>query len=251
MSDDHNGYHISFFRPTTPRAKVNRNIVLWLASIWAVAIFGFQILLRVLEKPTPEPAYISFQHVWGDVLNGSANTVELQEFGKSTLSVLGKIALSNEEKMVLDNALSWSVYQLTPDSLRPMLVAQVAEFEIIKQETSNLFNPQYINARNALSVELSPLLDLASNDVRTKILPLELNAALMNNLEGDIAMRLPQIMEKYLIHNQSVLTDYKFLGFPFHYFYTSVFLLILFVGLCWVYCILIDRLDKKLKTVEE
>lgn len=250
MSDDHNGYHISFFRPTTPRAKANRNIVIWLASIWAVSIFGFQILLLVLEKPTPEPAYLTFQNVWEDVENSSADKVELQEFGKSTLSVLGKIAISDNEKATLENALSWSIFQLTPDSLQPALVMKVQEFEKIKAEIVNISNPDYISARNALSRELSPVLMLASNDVRRNILPLSLRSSTMKTLTDNTKASLPSIMEKYLIHNQSVLTDTKFLGFPFHYFYTSVFLLILFVGLCWVYCVLIDRLDKRLKTVE-
>lgn len=250
MNDDHNGYHISFFRPTTPRAKVNRNIVIWLASIWAVAIFGFQILLRVLEKPTPEPAYTSFQQVWGSVENGTANTLELQDFGRATLSVLGKIAISNQEKAVLDNALSWSVYTLTPDSMKVSLINTIIAFEKIRNETSNILNPNYIAARNRLGNELSPVLALASNDVRTKILPLELSVTSIEGLSTETKATLPSIMEKYLIHNQSFLTDVKFLGFPFHYFYTSIFLLILFVGLCWVYCVLVDRLDKKLKTVE-
>jgi putative solute:sodium symporter small subunit len=52
-------------------------------------------------------------------------------------------------------------------------------------------------------------------------------------------------MEKHLTHNRSVLTDTKFLGFPFHYFYTAVFLLVLFVGLCLVYCRLMDDLSAK------
>ena len=54
-----------------------------------------------------------------------------------------------------------------------------------------------------------------------------------------------ETMGLYLIHNRSVLTDTKFLGFPFHYFYTAVFLLILFVGLCWLYCIRTDMFHKK------
>lgn len=250
MNDDPNGYHISFFRPTTPRAKANRTIVIWLASIWAISIFGFQILLLVLEKPTPEPAYLAFQSVWEDVEDNSADRVELQEFGKSTLSVLGKIAISDSEKATLENALSWSVYQLTPDSLRPALVADVQGFEKTRAEIVNITNPDYVAARNRLSMELSPVLVLASNDVRRNILPLSLRTSSMKVLTDETKLSLPDIMEKYLIHNQSVLTDTRFLGFPFHYFYTAVFLLILFVGLCWVYCVLIDRLDEKLKTIE-
>ena len=58
--------------------------------------------------------------------------------------------------------------------------------------------------------------------------------------------RLPEIMKLYLTHNQSVLTDTLFLGFPFHYFYTAIFLLILFIGLCILYNVLIEwRLKKE------
>ena len=89
MSDSTNGYHFSFFKPTTPQATANRNMVLWLVSIWFVAIFGFHILLRVIEKPTPEPAYITFENVWENVENGTASAEQYQEFGKATLSVLG------------------------------------------------------------------------------------------------------------------------------------------------------------------
>ena len=58
MDHSSKNYHISFFKPTTPQAIANRNMVIWLVLIWFIAIFGFQILLRVLERPTPEPSYI-------------------------------------------------------------------------------------------------------------------------------------------------------------------------------------------------
>ena len=57
--------------------------------------------------------------------------------------------------------------------------------------------------------------------------------------------KLPQIMDKFLIHNRSVLTDTTFIGFPFHYFYTAVFLLVLFVGLCYLYAKQIERLNNQ------
>ncbi|MFC1670672.1 DUF4212 domain-containing protein, partial [Spirochaetota bacterium] len=55
----------------------------------------------------------------------------------------------------------------------------------------------------------------------------------------------------YLIHNRNVLTDIKFLGFPFHYFYTSQLLLIMFVLICLVYCIATDRIHRKYGFIEE
>ena len=83
MDESPNGYHISFFKPTTPQALANRNMVLWLVSIWVIAIFGFQILLRILEKPTPEPAYVSFQTVWANVENGSFTNDEVSQLGQA------------------------------------------------------------------------------------------------------------------------------------------------------------------------
>jgi len=246
-SDD---YHISFFKPTTPQALANRNLILWLASIWFVSIFGFQFLLRAIEKPTPEPAYISFQKGWKNVENGSASVSELQEFGQASLSVLGKISISTDDRVALDNALSWSIYQLTTDSLRAGMLAKVQDFEKTKADLTDISDAGYIAAKKSLSAEMSPMLNLSALDVRSKILPLELTSANMDNLAAGTKTSLPGIMEKYLIHNQSFLTDMKFLGFPFHYFYTSIFLLILFVGLCLLYCIRIDSLNAKLNIVD-
>jgi putative solute:sodium symporter small subunit len=79
---------------------------------------------------------------------------------------------------------------------------------------------------------------------------LELSAENTGKLTSETINSLPGIMKKYLIHNQSFLTDFKFLGFPFHYFYTAIFLLILFVGLCWLYCVKADSLNAKLGIVD-
>jgi hypothetical protein len=87
-----NGYHISFFKPTTPQAKANRNMVVWLVSIWFIAIFGFQILLKLIEKPTPEPAYLSYQESWKNISNGNSSEIDFSEFAQAILMVLGKTA---------------------------------------------------------------------------------------------------------------------------------------------------------------
>ena len=250
MSETPNGYHISFFRPTTPQAVANRNMVLWLVSIWVIAIFGFQFLLRIIEKPTPEPAFVSFQKVWGSVENGSPDLNELKEFGQATLSVLGKISLSPDDAAALENAMSWSVYQLTEEPLRADLIARVHKFEKIKTSIDNISDPIYVAAKISLSEELGPMLNLSPMDVRSKILPLELSSGQMDQLSDVTKKSLPGIMEKYLVHNQSFLTDTKFLGFPFHYFYTAVFLLILFVGLCLLYCVRTDSLNRKLNITD-
>lgn len=250
MDESPNGYHISFFKPTTPQALANRNMVLWLISIWVIAIFGFQILLRILEKPTPEPAFVSFQKVWANVENGSFTQDEVSQFGQASLSVLSKISILPDDAGALENALSWSLYQLSDVSLRADFVSEVKDFEKIKSRIDNISDPAYLEKKIALSNKLGPMLKLSPLDVRSKILPLELSSGQMDKLSDATIKSLPGIMEKYLVHNQSVLTDTKFLGFPFHYFYTAVFLLILFVGLCWLYCVRTDNMNGKMNIAD-
>jgi len=250
MDNSNDEYHISFFKPTTPQAVANRNMVVWFVLIWFIAIFGFQILLKILEKPTPEPSFITFEKVWEGVKSGSAGDTELQEFGQATLSVLGKVMITPAERATLDNALNWTISQLTADSQREAQTDKIREFESIKATITDISDPDYIAAKVNLASELSPKLGLSAKDVRSKILPLELSAELGESLTEETKNTLPGIMKKYLVHNQSVLTDFKFLGFPFHYFYTAIFLLILFVGLCWLYCVKIDSLNKRLNIVD-
>ncbi len=250
MDNSNDEYHISFFKPTTPQAVANRNMVVWFVLIWFVAIFGFQILLKIFEKQTPEPSFLTFEKVWEVVKSGDARDTELQEFGQASLSVLGKIMISPAERAILDNAISWTVLQLSADSLRAGLAEKIRDFESIKASIADISDADYIAAKIDLSLELSPKLGLSQNDVRAKILPLELCADLGINLTDETKTKMPGIMKKYLVHNQSALTDFKFLGFPFHYFYTAIFLLILFVGLCWLYCVRTDSLNKKLNIID-
>ncbi|MCF8303347.1 MAG: DUF4212 domain-containing protein [Bacteroidales bacterium] len=245
MEENRNDYHISFFKPTTPRALANRNMVIWLVSIWVVAIFGFQIALRLLEKPTPEAAYKSFESSWPSVKSNTANQEELKDFAGATLSVLGKVFIDAGDKAVLDNAFNRAVYQILDEGQKEALIPEIKNFEALKAEIKVVTEPDYVKAKKELMTKAAPLLGIPENNVLRDILPLELNTAEMNTVRPETMKQLPGIMEKYLVHNQSVLTNFKFLGFPFHYFYTAVLLLILFVFLCWLYCISADRLNKK------
>ena len=243
-------YHISFFKPTTPQAKANRNMVVVLVLIWFLAIFGFHFLLWVIEKPTPEPAYVTFEKVWSNVESGSASEVELQEFGQTSLSVLGKLMITAEEKSVLNNALSWTTYTLSDEVDKAGLVSKIRELEKTKSEITSLSDAEYIKMKAELSDQLSPVLNISKLDVRSKILPVELVSTDIESLTATTKASLPGVMKKYLVHNQSFLTDFKFLGFPFHYFYTAIFLLILFVGLCWLYCVRTDQMNAKMGIID-
>lgn len=241
MNDPENGYHISFFKPTTEQARFNRNLVIWLASIWFVAIFGFQIALRVLEKPTPEPSFTSFENSWQNIKSEQASETDLRAFGTSLLSVLGKVAIEENERALLAKSMSWSFFQLVPQSRRESMLEEVARLDEIKAGIDDIRNPAYVEAKRKLVEIAAPVFELQISDPRIMMLPIELTAKDITSLSDEAKSSLPDIMQKYLVHNQSFLTDAKFLGFPFHYFYTAVFLLILFVGLCLLYCIRSDR----------
>lgn len=250
MDPNQNDYHISFFKPTTVQAKLNRNLAIKLILIWAVAVFGFHILLKLIEKPTPEKTYYSYEQVWENILNENASVEEMQIFAHTSLSVLGKVFIKPLEKDALSNALSWTAYQLADSTQKVLLATKTKEFEQIKSEITSISDPTYIETKNALSEIGSLILGLQSNDPRTKIVSLELASQEMEVFKAESKNIIPVIMSTYLIHNQSFLTDFKFLRFPFHYFYTAVFLLILFVFLCWLYCVRIDKMNVKLDIEE-
>ena len=250
MENQEDSYKISFFKPTTELAKVNRNLTLKLLIVWVVAIFGFQILLKIVEKPTPEPAYTSFENVWESVKSGNSTVEEKQIAVKSFLSVLGKLMVKPDDREVLDNAVSYYTYQIVPNNSRSEFINLVNEFNSINNNEVSLTDKDYIVAKARIIDKASDILDVNKYSLKAKLLPFELNSRYMMELDIDNLLSVHTVMSKYLIHNQSFLTDFRFLGFPFHYFYTSVFLLILFVGLCWFYCYRIDIIHKRLNVNE-
>lgn len=251
-----NDYRISLFKPTTPYSRSNRNIIISMVIVWAVAVFGFQLVLRIIEKPTPEKALTDYNAVKDKVYEGTAGFSEKQEFIRSVLHVLGKTT-SKEQRVLLDNALSWSVYGLIPFEEREIFLAELSNVMKFRENLSSLSDEDYLKAREKLFQmeddfisKLTPLIDIQPNGIMARLLPLELKPDLVQPLSVEDQQAVNGIMDLYLIHNQSVLTDAKFLGFPFHYWYTAEFLLILFVFLCWLYCIRIERIHKKLNMQE-
>ena len=245
MEPERNDYHFSFFKPTSDSARRNRNMVVQLVLIWAVAIFGFQILLKILEKPTPEPAYLVYETYWDDIQAGNINNTNLQNVGQSALSVLGKISIDPDYRLALDNAVSWMAYNIADSIQKQRLIISLKEFEDIASVTVNITDDTYVGKKNQLIPVLREIFNLHPDDVRGEIAPLEVKSSLMESFDADNRKIFEEAMELYLIHNRSVLTDTRFLGFPFHYFYTAVFLLILFVGLTWLYCVRTDMFNKK------
>ncbi len=240
---DSDKYHISLFKPTTPLAKFNRNLILTLVSIWAVTIFGFQILLKIIEKPTPEESYKQYELVWDNLKSGKANNAEKQVFVKSALSVIGKIVIAEEDKMVLNSAISKITMELVPEAEKNNFISKIENFK-----SKTIGDSDYQEIKKELSEITAKYIGVKPHTLEAKLIIFGLSADENSVIDSE---KIEAVMSKYLIHNQSFLTDFKFLGFPFHYFYTAVFLLILFIGLCLYYCIAIDINLKKLGIKEE
>ena len=230
-------YHVNFFSPKTKHTRANMWLVIIMVIVWAVAVFGFQFLLIGLNEPTPEKSYTQFESIWpGVVENQEVEKEAQQEFSKVLLSVLGKnIAVKAEHKKVLKEVLSQTVLSLTAENDSAYKAALAAN----PQEAVNI-------AKAAIGLKAEGF-----DKLRAGLLPTSLVSVEDVKIGDANKAAIPEIMKLYLIHNQSCLTDFKFLGFPFHYWYTAQFLLILFVLLCLLYAYITDKENEKYGFVEE
>ncbi len=245
MEQKKEDYRISFFKPTNAQTRANRNMVLWLLLVWVLAVFGFHIVLKIIEKPTPEPALLTYDMIKDDVYQGSADLETYEKYAAVQLQVLSKVFISPDDHDVLQKAFNWAVFKKLDKDEAYSLKSEIGIFESIESETTDITDPDYQEAKAHLREVAAPVLGLEINDILTRTLPFELSSDYSQNLTEDDINALEGVLDKYLIHNESVLTNMTVLGFPFHYFYTAVFLLVLFVFLCLVYCVRTDRLNKK------
>lgn len=228
-------YDVNFFKPLSDHAKANKKLIVTLATVWAVAVFGFQFLLIIFNEPTPEPSYVTFQSVYPSVVEDNAATPKMKaDFAKSMLSVLGKnIAVKDDHKEIVKKSFTWAVASIQPDSMKSVYKNEQNE-EAIKL------------AATSLELETTGF-----DKIMIDLIPNSLVKLSDNSFPEDCKAELPAIMELYLVHNQSFLTDFTFLGFPFHYWYTGQFLLILFVILCIIYAKAISKANVKHNFIEE
>lgn len=250
MEKEQPDYNISFFKPTTELARINRNLAIKLLLIWVVCIFGFHFFLRLIEEPTPEPAYLAFEQVWPAIERGDASMDDKRVFVDASLDVLGKLLISPDDQARLDAVVSRVFYEMLPDTVSSGFIETVEAFELSRAGLLNLQDAEYTRLKSEIREVAARVLDVDPYALEAELLPFELVSAEMKPLDMEATVAIPAIMGKYLIHNQSFLTDWIFLGFPFHYFYTAVFLLVLFIALCWYYCYRIDRVHKRLGVVE-
>ena len=213
-------YEVNIFKPKSEATKANTKLIAILVTIWVVAVFGFQFLLIGLQKPVPEKTLTDFRSLWPAVQEAPSDS-ELQSFSRVMLMTLGKNqTVSPDHRALMEEALAVSVYLLDPNAE----TAETAAGEI--GLGSSGFD---LLLKEQLEYHFSPT-----------------DTADYTGMSG-----LPEAMEKYLIHNRSALTDATFLRFPFHYWYTAQFLLILFIVLCLVYAKVTDKTNKRLGIEDE
>jgi putative solute:sodium symporter small subunit len=232
---NHDEHQTNFFKPGSDHARANRNLIFTLAMIWAVAVFGFHFLLIVTVNPTPEETLGDFNSVWPQIVEEESPAIETKRtFSKTLLMVLGKnIAVKDDHKAVLKEGLTWAVTSMLADS--------------VQHEFQSASNEQQV-AYAATSIGLG---QTGFDKIMKDLLPTSLVKLESPSLSANAKSVLPEIMELYLVHNQSFLTDFRFLGFPFHYWYTAQFLLILFVVLCLIYALTIEKINNKYQIVDE
>ena len=232
---NHDEHQTNFFKPRSDHARASRNLIFTLALIWAVAVFGFHFILIVSVSPTPEKTLGDFNSVWPQIIEEESPAIETKRtFSKTLLMVLGKnIVVNDDHKAVLKESLTWVVTSMLADSVQPEFQAASTEEKV---------------AQAAVSIGLG---QDGFDKIMKDLLPTSLINLESMSLSANAKSVLPEIMELYLVHNQSFLTDFRFIGFPFHYWYTAQFLLILFVVLCLIYALTIEKINTKYQIVEE
>ncbi|MBP7654194.1 DUF4212 domain-containing protein [Candidatus Dependentiae bacterium] len=249
---------INFFKPSTTRARIVRNVIMIFIIIWAVSVFGFQIALKIFEKSTPEKIYFSFEKIWNKIENESADLSDYREFSKTLLAVLGKnVSIKPKHKEILSSVLNFVIYQLIPPEEKESLMKEISELSGLRNKIKKADNEDLINMKlmfsdksAVISEKFGRYLDLEKDHILMRVLIYEITDEIDRKALTEYKNQISDIMKLYLIHNQSFLTDIKIIGFPFHYWFTAEFLLILFLGLCLAYCLIIDHLNKKYSIIE-
>lgn len=226
--EESKSYDVNFFKPSTPFLRENiRAIVIGLV-IWAVVTYGFQILLKIMETPTPEASYVEFQQIAPKLADGSASNEEMVKAANFYLAMLGKSAalLQNEQ---LKSAFTSTAHNALAGAEKQMLLDLAG-----KAGSDGALDVGFIHAA----------LGIVENKAMMAVVPFALTAVTPDKMVMyDPALK--PLMDKFFIHNQSVLTDTIVFGFPFHYFFTALVTLTVFVLICLWYCSAMDKMMKK------
>ncbi len=225
-----NDYNSNFFFPKSAFAKDNNALIAVCVIVWAIAVFGFHFWMKAIEKATPEAGHVTYMAAVDNLKSDVASIQQKQDVAKVYLTLTAKYMELREDKDgVIRKAFTLAVYDLLPDMEKQAFANAVKSDKVLEQNFDIVTRTLGLTKEN-----YDPLL--------TNLIPYTVTTLDTTPTDYD---KITPVMDKYLIHYRSFLTDTKFLGFPFHYFYSAVFLLVLFCGICWTYCILIDKVMKK------
>lgn len=218
-------YDVNFFKPKGGYATANARIVFALLVIWVVAIFGFHFLMRAIEKPVPEQALVQFEAAWPKYVAGKASQGEMQGLAKGYLTVLGKqIALRSNKQFKA--AFTKLAYDLLPEARKAGFAAEA----------------KGIVESGKLTGDLAAVLGVDKDPLLSRVIPFAL-APFDGSAPAARLDDIPAVFTQNLTHYRSFLTDMVFFGFPFHYFYTGLFLPGLFIAMCLYYCLTIQKIN--------
>lgn len=240
-------FETNFFRAKSPFAKANRRLTITLLVIWLLAVYGFQVLLMVAGEPTPEKTYNKalITKVFTDA---AVSVEEKQDFARILFFVFGKNnVVTPADKAVIKESLSQTVFGLLAPDKKSVLNAAVASgSEQEKEIVAALgLKPDEITTSPEGRQEYS------YDRLFVAMIPYAVVPVTTGEISEISKKALTAIFDKYLVHNQSFLTDTTFIGFPLHYWYTAQFLLIMFVLMCLIYAKWNDRANKKFNIAED
>lgn len=210
-------YNSNFFFPKTAFAKANNSLITVIIIIWAIAVFGFHFWMKAIEKPVAEESHVTYMAAAEALKADTASVQQKQDVAKVYLMLMGRY-IQLRENADLQNAFTLLAKDLLPEGQT-----------IDKKNTAN------INA--AINLK-----DGEIDSILKTIVPYALTDAAGAKVDYD---KMSAVMDKHLVHYRSFLTDTIFLGFPFHYFYSAVFSMVLFCGLCMFYCAVADKMMVK------
>ena len=144
-------YNFSLFTPAYFSWKKNRNVILSMLVIWAVAVFGFQFLLRLVEKPAPEKSLVMFESAWPSVTSAEIRSDDYKTILNSLVLVRGKNIVKPVDQKILSEAISCTFFTLVPDSIRTLIIENITEIKSLKDELIKSRDKEYLDLKISIS----------------------------------------------------------------------------------------------------
>jgi len=194
-------YNFSLFSPRNLHGKKNRNVILTMLLIWAVAVFGFQLLLRAMEKPTPEKALTLFESVWPAAKSGDLTPADSKSLLGALVLVKGKNTVKPEDQQVIANAISSVTFKNVPDSIHTLLTDGIAEMESLKAKLVTAEDQEYLDVKAAIAEQKMDMIALSASysgfgqgSLESAIFISSLNNTYPASFDDITYTRLPAIM---------------------------------------------------------